>query len=205
MNKAAGGHLQMSLLSRWSQTKRETVLFLSFEKHALNKFRPLSQETTLQTRASTPTGLRGRPAARPPAIKVGGWGRGCWKPSWTPACPACTHRTLSPAWVPAAARRVRKAFEANRNLNLRACREGRCTGWGNEKSNDGRERLLIVLKRRNRILSLKRVDSLVSARNVKKRGAVFKVRKTLTDLKLPLLSFMPAICSGEVSIRSMWR
>lgn len=60
-------------------------------------------QMTHRRRASTPAGPRGRPAAALPVTKAAGWGRGCWRPSWTSACRVHTRRTSNPAWHQAAA------------------------------------------------------------------------------------------------------
>lgn len=58
----------------------------------------LTLQMTLQKHAFTLTGLHGLPAAQPLVKRASGWGRGCWRPSWTSVFPAHTLRILSPVW-----------------------------------------------------------------------------------------------------------
>lgn len=83
------------------------LAFLSYaklKKHSLRTAgcvicaHSIALQMTLQRPASTPTGLPGLPAARPHVKRARGWGKGCWRPSWTWAFPAPTHKILSHVW-----------------------------------------------------------------------------------------------------------
>lgn len=64
-------------------------------------------QTTHRRLVSTRAGLPGRHAAAPPVRRAAGWGRGCWRPSWTSACRVHILKTSSPAWGRDAALRVK--------------------------------------------------------------------------------------------------